>query len=75
MPPLPDDLRGQLEKAVTAARDAAEAGALAALKRLFVDNADSRALPPDMSDSQRVKWTPLSRQKSSDPSLHPVWSS
>jgi hypothetical protein len=54
MPPLLDEPRRQLEKAVTAARDKAEEGALAALRRLFVDNADSKSLPPGMTGAQRA---------------------
>jgi Eco57I restriction-modification methylase len=54
MPPLSDSQRGQLEKAVTAARQHAEAGARAALQRLFVDNADSKVLPAGFSEEQRA---------------------
>ena len=45
MPPLSDELRGKLEKAVVAARDVAEAGAADALQRLYVPTVDSKALP------------------------------
>src|ERR1051325_10662593 len=54
MPPLADDLRGKLEKAVIHARDKAEEGARAALQRLYVDTADSKAIPAAFSESNRA---------------------
>jgi hypothetical protein len=54
MPPLSDDNRTRLEKAVTAARQHAEDGARAALQRLFVDNADSKALPATFPEERRA---------------------
>src|SRR4051812_45963706 len=54
MPPLADDLRNRLEHAVTDARTWAEDGARAALERLYVDNADSKALPPNFTEAQRA---------------------
>src|ERR1051325_8464298 len=53
MPPLADDLRGKLEKAVIHARDKAEEGARAALQRLYVDTADSKAIPASFSEANR----------------------
>ncbi|HYT90713.1 MAG TPA: DNA methyltransferase, partial [Gemmataceae bacterium] len=54
MPPLVDDLRTRLEKAVTAARDQAEAGARAALQRLYVDTVDSKAIPAGFPQDNRA---------------------
>jgi hypothetical protein len=65
MPPLADDLRTRLEKAVIAARDKAEEGARAALQRLYVDTADSKAIPagfPEASRSLRVHLRAHARQ-------------
>src|SRR5690348_14165450 len=53
MPTLPDDLRNRLEKAVIAARDKAEDGARAALQRLYVDTADSKAIPAGLPEASR----------------------
>jgi hypothetical protein len=54
MPPLADNLRTRLEKAVIAARDKAEEGARAALQRLYVDTADSKAIPAGFADASRA---------------------
>lgn len=65
MPPLADDLRTRLEKAVIAAREKAEEGARAALQRLYVNTADSKAIPagfPQASRSLRVHLRAHARQ-------------
>ncbi len=54
MPPLADDLRTRLEKAVIAAREKAEEGARAALQRLHVDTADSKAIPAGFPQTNRA---------------------
>jgi hypothetical protein len=54
MPPLADDLRTRLEKAVIAAREKAEEGARAALQRLYVDTADSKAIPAGFPQAGRT---------------------